>query len=75
MEELSLQESKTTTALNRENILIIVVLFLKNTIAGLFWVRCKSENWIQYCQEVYNLKTELGKTQKEVTYKLETTMS
>lgn len=49
---------------------------LKKATAGLFWVMCKSEILIQYslCEQVYNLKAELGKTQSKDTYKLQKTM-
>lgn len=47
-----------------------LLAYSKKTIAGLFWVRCKSEILIQYClcEQVYNLKAELCKTQREDTY-------
>ena len=46
---------------------------LKKATAGLLWVTCKSEILIRYslCEQVYNLKAELGKTQSKDTYKLQ----
>lgn len=75
-ETLSLQDTRKTIDWKTENILIIVGLFLKKATAGLFWVMCKSEILIQYslCEQVYNLKAELGKTQSKDTYKLQKTM-
>lgn len=77
-EELSLQENRKTTDLNRKHShhCWFILKGKKKNIAGLVWMRCKSENLIQYCpcQQVHSLQTELGKTQREDTYKLQKTV-